>query len=266
MTSVSNGDASLDVRRHQMLAAIRERGFMLVRDLSERFSISQVTVRSDLAELARLGEVHRIRGGAVAATAPREEPRLEEAEETYAHEKQAIGRAAAALIHDDETILLDVGSTASAFARALVAREDLRNVTVFTNGIRTALELEASMPEISVVLLGGTLRSLQHSLVEPLASLILARINVHTAVLGCNGVDAEAGVTNVNLPEAEIKKRMLNAAGRRIVLADGSKIGRVELVHLCPVEAIDLVVTGASADRDSVAAVGERGCEVCIAG
>lgn len=265
MATAHHTDAWLNLRRHQMLEAIRDRGFVQVRDLSERFSISQVTVRSDLAALERRGEIHRVAGGAVVATPPRGE--LPDAERAAAHrgETQAVGRVAAGLIHDDETVVLAAGPSACEFARALVARGGLRNVTVFTNGIRTALELEAGMPQISVVLLGGTLRPLQDALAEPLASLIVSSISVDTAVLGANGVDADGGITHRNLFDAEIERRMLNAAGRRIVLGDGGMLGRVELVHLCPVEAIDLVITGDSADRDAVAAVAGRGCEVCIA-
>src|SRR5439155_27389848 len=175
--------------------------------------------------------------------------------------KVAIGRAAAQLVRDGETLLIDVGTTTAAAARALTARTELKNVTVFTNGLKTALELEPAFPRVTVVLLGGTLRPLQHSLVEPMATLILEQINVHTLILGCNGVDPEAGVTNVNLPEAEVKKRMLKAAARRVVLADGSKIGRTELAHLCPIEAVDLIITGESADRAAVEQLRERDCE-----
>jgi DeoR family transcriptional regulator, aga operon transcriptional repressor len=256
----SQGSATL--RRDRMLAVIREHDFVRVGELSERFGISEVTVRSDLDALASRGEVHRIRGGAIPRTLPDKERPFEEQETSFAEEKVAIGRAAAQLVRDGETVLMDVGTTTAAAARALTARTELRNVTVFTNGLKTALELEAAAPRITVVLLGGTLRPLQHSLVEPMATLILDQINVHTVFLGCNGVDPTAGVTNVNLPEAEVKKRMLRAASRRVVLADGSKIGRVELAHLCPIEEVDLLITGESADEGVVEALRKRDCEV----
>jgi DeoR family transcriptional regulator of aga operon len=258
--SVGESPVNAALRRDRMLAVIRERDFVRVGELSERFDVSEVTVRSDLDALAGRGEVHRIRGGAIPRTLPDKERPFEESETSFAEEKVAIGRAAAELIRDGETLLIDVGTTTAAAARALTARTELRNVTVFTNGLKTALELEPANPRITVVLLGGTLRPLQHSLVEPMASLILEQINVHTLILGCNGVDPTAGVTNVNLPEAEVKKRMLRAAARRV--ADGSKIGRVELAHLCPIEDINLVITGESADPGVVDALRERGCEV----
>jgi DeoR family transcriptional regulator of aga operon len=254
------------VRRDQMLTAIQERHFLHVNELSKRFGISEVTVRSDLDLLASRGEVHRIRGGAIPRALHDRERPFEETEESFAEEKVAIGRAAAELVRDGESLLMDVGTTTAAAARALSARTELENVVVFTNGLKTALYLEEGHPRITVVVLGGTLRPLQHSLVDPLASLILDQIRVRTLLLGCNGVDAEGGVTNVNLPEAEVKKRMIAAAGRRVVLADGSKIGAVELARLCPISEVDLVITGQSADPAAVEALEERGCEVRVVG
>ena len=136
-------------------------------------------------------------------------------------------------------MIVDVGTTALAAARALVARTELKDVVVFTNGLKTALELEPAIPRLTVVVLGGTLRPLQHSLVEPLATHVIEQIAVSTLLLGCNGIHPAAGVTNINLPEAHVKRQMLKIARRRIVLADGGKVGRTELAHLCPVEEIN---------------------------
>jgi DeoR family transcriptional regulator, aga operon transcriptional repressor len=259
-----SGAIPADVRRERMLALIKRSDYIRVCELGARFGISEVTVRSDLDALAARREIHRIRGGAIPRGSTGEERPFEEAQAAFAAEKVAIGEAAAAQVQDGETILLDVGTTAAAFARALVARSELHDVVVFTNGLTTALELEPAIPRLTVVVLGGTLRPLQHSLVDPLATLVLEQIKVNTVFLGCNGVDSVAGVTNVNLPEAEIKKSMLRVARRRVVLADGSKVGRVELAHLCDVDEIDALVTGESADSDVVAALAEH-CNVEIA-
>jgi len=248
-----------------MLALIKQREFVPVTELSERFGISGVTVRNDLDFLSQRGHVHRIRGGAVPRFALGYERPFEETAAQFTEEKLAIGAAAAALIESGETILLDVGTTTVAAAHALVARSELTDVVVFTNGLKTALELESGIPRLTVVVIGGTLRPLQHSLVDPLAAAILDQLAVKTLFLGCNGVDLAGGVTNINLPEAEIKRRMLRIAARRVVLADGSKLGRIELAHLCPIDAIDIVITGASADRDIIASIRERGCEVVVA-
>jgi DeoR family transcriptional regulator, aga operon transcriptional repressor len=253
-------------RREQMLAVITDRAFVRVGELSEYFGISEVTVRSDLAALAASGRIRRIRGGAMSGASAGQERPFEEALVSFAAEKLAIGRAAAELIGDGESVLIDVGTTAVAAARALAARAGLRDVVVFTNGLKTALELERAIPQLSLIVLGGMLRPLQHSLVEPLATHMLDHISVSTLLLGCNGVHPIGGITNVNLPEAQVKKRMLEVARRRIVLADGSKIGRIELSHLCPVEEVDLVITGESADPVVVEALRACGCEVEVVG
>ena len=257
----------LDERRGRMLSVIKEREFVPVTELSDRFGISEVTVRSDLAALASLGQIHRIRGGAIRRGVLGQERPFEESEAAYADEKRAIARAAAELLSDGESVIVDVGTTAVAAARAIAARDDLKDVVVFTNGLKTALELEPAIPRLSVVVSGGTLRPLQHSLVEPMASRILdGELSVATVFLGCNGVHPDAGITNVNLPEAHVKQRMLKSAQRKVVLADGSKIGRIALSQLCGVDEIDMLITGESASLAVVEALRERGCEVRVAG
>jgi DeoR family transcriptional regulator, aga operon transcriptional repressor len=254
------------LRRERMLAEIREREFVRVGELSDQFGVSEVTVRTDLDSLAARGKVHRVRGGAIPRLIPNQELPFEDSIATFAAEKVAIGQAAAGLIEDGETVLIDVGTTAAAAARSIAARTELSDVVVFTNGLKTALELEPASPRITIVVLGGTLRPLQHSLVNPLATLILDQVTVKTVLLGCNGVDAVGGVTNINLPEAEVKKNMLSAASRKIVLADGSKLGRIEVAKLCDLAEVDMVITGRSADPAVVEALRERNCDVRVVG
>ena len=253
------------LRRRQMLATVKSRSFMRVSELGDMFGISTVTVRSDLEALARDGQVQRIRGGAIPLVTPRTEQAFEATSGLLAEEKAAIGRAAAQHVADGETILLDVGTTTTAVAVALVDRDDLHHVTVVTNGLNIALELERAAPRITVVVTGGTLRPLQHSLVNPLAEALLAGLNADTAFLGCNGVHPEHGITNVNLPESEVKRRMLQMAARRIVVADGSKLGKLTVARLCDVGDVDLLVTGESAPSDAVTALEDAGLSVHVA-
>jgi DeoR family transcriptional regulator of aga operon len=163
-------------------------------------------------------------------------------------------------------VILDVGTTTTAIARALVLRTELRDVTVVTNGLNIALELERAAPRISVVVTGGTLRPLQHSLVNPLGTALLERLHASVAFVGCNGVDPEAGITNVNLPEAEIKRAMLLAARRRVIVADGSKVGEVELAKVCDIEEVTLLITDPTADPDVLTEIAAAGCQVELAG
>lgn len=265
MEGLARSDAVVpaNLRRERIRAIVGEGEYTRVADLAELLGTSEVTVRSDLDALAARGQLQRVRGGAVPRSRPRRELPFEQALGAAAEEKQRIGEACAATVSDSETVLLDVGTTTAAIARALVARTELTDVTVFTNGLTIALELEAAIPRLSVVVIGGTLRPLQHSLVDPLGGIVLERLTVDTLFLGCNGV-AAGGVTNMNLPEAELKRRMLRAARCRVVVADGSKIGEVALAGLCGLDEIDQLVTGASADAEALRVIAEAGVEVRV--
>ena len=238
-------------RRELLAAMVADRGFVRVSDASDELGVSVVTVRSDLSALEASGVLQRVHGGAVSPGGA--EVPVERALQSSADEKDAIARAAAAMVHSGESVLLDVGSTTAAVARALVGREDLRDLTVITNGLTIALELEPAIPRFRVVVTGGTLRPLQHSLVAPLAAVLLDHVHADIAFIGCNGVHADEGVTNVNLPEAEIKKAMVDAATRVVAVADGSKIGLVKLGRIAPLSAFDDVITGSSADAAALA-------------
>jgi DeoR family transcriptional regulator of aga operon len=261
----TEGEAPAEVRREQILTFINARDFVRVTDLSARFRVSEVTVRGDLEVLAERGDIRRIRGGAMPRALPRIERPFEEVKNALVNEKSAIARAAASLISPGETLILDVGTTTTEVARALIQREDLLDIVIFTNALNIALELEKAIPRFTVVITGGTLRPLQHSLVDPLGMLMFERIKVHTVILGCNGIDPRSGVTNVNLPETEIKRRMLQAAKRRILVADGSKLGETALAYLCGVDEVDLLITDTSADPTILTALRERGLEVMLA-
>ena len=250
-----------------MLDVIGDRDFVRTSELAERFGISEVTARTDLNALAERGQITRVRGGAYARgpRLPDRERPFAEAESAHADEKRRVGVAAAALVESGDSIILDVGTTPMALARALVARDDLEDVVVFTNGLNIALELELGTPRLTIVVLGGTLRPMQHSLVDPLAGPMLDRISANLVFIGCNGIDPDAGVTNANLPEAEVKRRLLGAARRRVVVADASKIGAVSLARVCDVGDLDLILTGSEADAAVLDAIRERGPAVQIA-
>lgn len=250
------------VRRERMLQMIAERQFVRVADLSEAFGISDVTVRADLAALQSTHAVRRVRGGVIAGETTRHELSFEEAAVEFAGEKQRIGEHAAAMVTSGMSVLLDVGSTTTAIARALVARSDLERVVVITNGLTVALELEPALDRIDVVVTGGTLRRLQHSLVDPLGTVLLDHLHADLGFIGCNGLDADHGVTNLNLPEAEIKHRMIAASERAVVVADGSKLGQVHLGRIARLEDVHSVVTGPSAPEHELARLRRAGTEV----
>lgn len=262
--------ATLDAprRRELALALVAERGFVRVAELSDAFGVTPVTARADLDALERQGGIRRVHGGAVPVSSqleterPEREPSFEEALAASVEPKRQIGEYAASLVRSGQSIILDVGTTTLQIARALRARTDLEDLTVFTNGLSIALELEDEIPRFTVVVTGGTLRPKQHSLVHPLASSMLGEVHVDLAFIGCNGVDPVHGVTNANLPEAAVKALMLRSAARSIVVADGSKLGEVHLGRVAPIDAFDLLVTDAWAPVALVAELEDAGLTV----
>jgi DeoR family transcriptional regulator, aga operon transcriptional repressor len=167
-------------------------------------------------------------------------------------------------VRSGECVVLDVGTTPAAAATALVERRELTDVTVVTNSLTTALVLERAVPRFTVIVTGGTLRPMQHSLVAPFAGTILPMITADLAVIGCTGVDVERGVTNVNLPETEVKRLLAGTARRTVVVADGSKLGRAHIGVVCGIDAVDTLVTTA-ADESLVDELRASGVHVIVA-
>lgn len=258
-------DTPAEVRRQRILDYLSGREYVRVAELGDQFGVSHVTIRADLTAMERRGLLARVRGGAMPTRRLVSERSFEETAGRNPQEKAAIGRAAAAFVQNGESIAIDVGTTTAALARALVRRSSLRHVTVFTNSLRIASELEPAIPRLTVVVTGGTLRPMQHSLVDPMASGIFDRIRPHVVFLGANGLDVAGGVTNVNLPEAEMKLRMARVARRVVLLADGSKLGFVDVAHVCTVDELDLVITGTSAPPEQLDALRDAGVEVLVA-
>ncbi|MGQ9778314.1 MAG: DeoR/GlpR family DNA-binding transcription regulator [Bacillota bacterium] len=244
-------------RQRLILRRLRAEGRVQVNQLAREFGVSAVTIRQDLGALAEQGLLRRTHGGAVAVQTGFELP-FARTMAVNALEKARLAEAAAAMIGEGETIILDVGTTTTAIANALVGR---RRLTVVTNGLNIAMILEDS-PEITVIVTGGTLRALQHSLVNPLGTELLALIKADRAFIGANGIEAEAGVTNANFPEAEIKRAMMAAARERIVVADHTKIGRVAAAVVAPVTSFDLLLTTNEADPAEIEKLRRKGLAV----
>jgi DeoR family fructose operon transcriptional repressor len=247
-------------RLERIREALLPEGSVRVAELASLLQVSDVTVRADLSQLEREGLLKRTHGGAVLVRRTRFERPFAEQQTQRVVEKRRIGQAAAELIEDEDTIILDVGTTTTEIARHMPA---VNNVVVVTNGLNIASELE-HCPGVTVVVTGGTLRPMQHSLVNPYATLLLSQINADKLFLGCNGVSLEKGITNSNLQEAEIKKAMVSAAKFVVAVADSSKIGAVSAAHVCTLADVDALITNSDADPDGLRRLREAGLNVIV--
>jgi len=235
-------------RHSEIISVLNERDSASVSELSKLLGVSEVTVRSDLNALAQTGLVRRTRGGVARPLGMSERP-LEESSKQQTAVKRRIGEVAASMVQDGQTVFLDVGSTTTEIARHLSPA--LRGVTVVTSGLNIALELER-LPNLHIIVTGGSLRRLQHSLVSPYALELLSRIRADLLFLGCNGVHAQHGVTNANFDEAEVKTRMAEYASQVVVVADHSKLGVVSRAHLLPLSGVHTLITGRQATPEQL--------------
>jgi DeoR/GlpR family transcriptional regulator of sugar metabolism len=247
-------------RQHRIARLVAERGRARVGDLAAQFGVSGVTIRKDLGELERQGRIVRTHGGAVSPAGAGMERAFEVRERMQRPEKDAIGRVAAGMVADGESIALDASTTVFAMARHLRARGGWLDLTVVTNGLRIALEL-ADVPGIRVLMAGGVVRPEALSLVGPLGEGLLERVNVHRAFTGAMGFSIEAGLCDGTEEEAQIKRLLVAAAAETVGLVDHSKWGRTALATFCPTPAIGAVITDAPAPRpmrDGLDAAGVR--------
>jgi DeoR/GlpR family transcriptional regulator of sugar metabolism len=220
--------------------------------------VSLATARRDLDELAARSRVERVHGGAIPARfAPPEPPALQRVVD-HAAEKRRIGSAAASLVRDGETIFLGSGTTTLEVARQIRGK---RGLTVITNSLHVVTAL-ADSADMTLICLGGLLRSSEMSLIGHMTEAALGDVRAHKVFLGVRGIDIEHGLTNAYLPETEVDRLMLRAGREAIVVADASKVGQTAAGFIAPLEAVHTLVTDKGAPDDFAKTLGERGIRV----
>ena len=243
-------------RRKEILDAVRG-GAMHVSELALSFGVSEMTVRRDLRALARQGKLERVRGGAVKASS---EPPFEEiAVERFAA-KDRIGAAAAALVEDGQTVMIDIGTTTLQAARHLHGRD----ITVVTTSLAVFEELVPD-PAIELLLPGGIVRRNYRSLVGVIAEDSLRKLKADVLFLGTSAVDADLGVWDSTMVEVPIKRAMIEAAATVALLADSEKFSMGGMVWVTDARSIDHIVTDAPLPEACGPAVEASGVEVTIA-
>lgn len=241
-----------------MSQRLSERGEAGFGELAEEFGVSEMTIRRDLETLEAEGLARRVRGGAISVISRSYEPPFAVRATTEPGAKEAIGAAAAALVNDGDTIILDVGTTTLALARALHGK---RGVTAVTPSLPVAVELGAD-PDIRVVVTGGQVRAGELSLTGGMAEDAFGTMNCDLAFIGVAGVCPVPGLTEYNPDDARVKRAALSAARRAIVVADASKLGRVAFSTVAPLSAIDALVTDAAAEHPVVLEIAASGVDV----
>lgn len=252
-------------RKNKILDLILREKKVTVAQLSDLFSVTGATVRTDLRELESTGLLTRTHGGAIERTRTGFEPDSREKEVQNLQAKQRIGLAALDLIENGDTIVLDTGSTTLELARCLNRRKNGRkNVTVVTNDIVIAKVLE-DLQSVNVLFMGGMLRKGFHCTIGVQGRMIMEGLTVDKAFMGANGFSLAKGATTPDVQHAETKKVMISISAKTILLCDRTKLGRVSLAQFLPSDRLDVLVTDGidETDREQI----ERaGIDLIVAG
>jgi DeoR family transcriptional regulator of aga operon len=230
-----------------------------VSDLARRFKVSEVTIRSDLAALADIGALVRIHGGALPPGESEELP-ITVKQTLYHAEKVRIAAAAAGLIQDGETVILDSGTTTAEIARQIRGLK-LRAINVVTNALNIAVLL-ANAHHVNLIIPGGVLRRKSWSLSGPQAEQALGELQADRLFLGVDSLDPEIGLMTPYVLEAKLNAMMIRIARQTVAVTDSSKLLRRNLSVIAPVEQVHLLITDRAAAPDAVAAIRARGVEV----
>ena len=235
--------------RH-VLRLLETRDYVPVAELSQAFAVSEVTVRSDLAELARQGLVARIRGGVRALEQGQSEAGFDLRLRIGVERKRAIARAAAEIVDEGEAVALDASTTAYYLALELRSKREL---VVVTNGLLVATAL-ADAPGITVLVTGGTLRLSAMSLVGDLGADVLRTTRINKGFLGARGLSLSRGLMDLNPDEVRIKQEMADACEQVYGIFDGTKWHRSALLAFVQVEDLTGIITDSSAPAAEVEA------------
>lgn len=247
-------------RRGQIVELINRQKTITNAELMERFGISIETVRRDLDYLEQQGVLRKVYGGAVVNVSLNSEPEYASRSRTNYEEKNAIAREAAKLICPGDTVFLGVGTTVQAMVQYM---KNIGQLTVFTNALRTAVEL-MEIPDCTVILPGGQLRVKELTLSGFPAEENLLNFNVDKAFVGIGGI-TEDGITDFHIGEARLHRQLVLNARQSVALADSTKLGARAMNNVCTLEQIDLVVTDGNADQQTVKALKKAGAKIIVA-
>ena len=250
---------ALEERRRRIRKLLQERSQVSVSELAQRYAVSAVTIRNDLAALDEIGAIVRIHGGALPRRDSDEVP-IDVKQTLHRAEKLRIAAAAVELIRDGETVILDSGTTTAEIARRMRGLK-LESINVITNALNVAVLL-ASTPFVNLIIPGGVLRRRSWSLSGPQAEASMRDLRADLLFLGVDSLDPEVGLMTPHVLEAQLNALMIASARKVIAVTDSSKLLKRNLSVVGPVEQVDLLITDRQADVACIEAIRARGVEV----
>ena len=252
-------------RRRKIVEIVQQSGSKTVADLCKLFNVSEMTIRRDLRDMDREGVLRRVHGGTVANLGRSYEPPYTIRATRNAERKAAIGRRAAELILDGDSIAFDVGTTTLEIAKGLSGKH---NLTIITASLPIANEIIANLSlttDVRLILTGGIVRPGELSMIGHIAAQTYTEFHVDKAFIGVGGISLADGLTEYSLEDAIVKKPLIQNAHQRIVVADSSKIGRATFTSVAHLAVVDTLITDAGISEEYSQSLEELGIEVLIA-
>lgn len=250
---------ALSIRQSEILDLARAGGRVLVDELAQRFDVTLQTIRRDLGDMAEAGLLERVHGGAV-PRAGTVNLGYESRRRLHAEAKAAIGAACAAAIPDNSSLILNLGTTTEAVARALIHHQ---NITVVTNNMNVANILLAN-PGCEIMVAGGALRRSDGGLVGELTTQFFEQFKVDYAVIGTSALDPDGDMLDFDLAEVRVSRAILRQARKSFLVTDHSKLGRPAPARIASLSEIDTVFIDQPLPRELATRCAEWATEVRI--
>ena len=246
-------------RRVGILDLINSEGQVAVSELSKKFNVSEVTIRNDLSHLEKKGLLIKTRVGGLRTQRVGIDQQLNEKAKLNSREKAAIGKKAAEFINNNDTIILDSGTTTVEIAKNL---NNIHNLTVITNALNIASQLIRE--EIKVILLGGILRTSSLSLIGPIGEHNIKNFYCDKCFLGVDGIDSQSGIFTPNFEEANLNRLMIEVSKEVIIVTDSSKFKRKSFAHIAPISKLNMIITDSKIPEDEFKSLQNKGIKVIL--
>ena len=250
-------------RRAKILDELESKEQVYVKELSNMFNISEVTIRNDLTHLEKQNMLIRARGGAIKIKFRwmETDSSVSDKQKEFLKEKQRIAKVAVTYIEEGDTIVLDSGSTTTEIAKNL---DHFKNLTIITNALNIASIL-AEYEGFKIFMPGGSLRKNSLSLVGVLADQNFEKFYCDKLFLGADGFDTTHGLSTPDSEEAHLNKIMINIAKKVIVVADSAKFKRRRFAFIGPISNVNIVITDSGVTPEDRMRLEKNGVDVIIA-
>ncbi|MDR1865220.1 MAG: DeoR/GlpR family DNA-binding transcription regulator [Bacteroidales bacterium] len=231
--------ASIAERHKYILDTLQKEGFVKITDVAAMLKVTTATIRHDLKFLEKKKLLFRTHGSASSINPHTIDLNLTEKEKINIKEKRKIAQAAYRLVEKDDSIIVGAGSTVFAFAEQIQPSDHL---TVVTASLKVSILLN-ELNDTNVIQLGGSIRKNSVSVIGDYTSRFFDDVTCSKLFLGVDGIDSEFGITNSNIEEAQLNKRMIDASLKTIILADSSKFGKRGFGRICNLDRVDTIIT-----------------------